>query len=133
VSDLGAAAAPAEPRAWPDIAIVGPCASGKSTLAKQLQQLGYRARQIVQEHSYVADMWKVMGNPDLLIFLDASFATCSRRKSLDWQEREYQEQRRRLRHAQEHCDLYIETDTLNPQDVLQVALRALRDLPQPPG
>ena len=132
MSDQGTGAAPAEPPTWLDIAIVGPCASGKSTLAKQLQQLGYRARQIVQEHSYVADMWKVMGNPDLLIFLDASFATCSRRKSLDWQEQEYLEQRRRLRHAREHCDLYIETDALNPEDVLQIALRALRVVRQPP-
>ncbi|HEX9675289.1 MAG TPA: hypothetical protein VGA07_04875, partial [Anaerolineales bacterium] len=97
----GPAAAPAGAglRAWPKIAIVGPCASGKTTLATRLQREGYSARQIVQEHSYVADMWKVLSMPDLLIFLDASFATCNRRKALNWLENEYLEQRRRLRHA----------------------------------
>lgn len=117
-------------RAWPNIGIVGPCASGKSTLAAQLARQGYRAHQIVQEHSYVADMWKVIGRPDWLIFLDASFATCSQRKALDWQETEYQEQRRRLRHAREHCDLYIDTDALTTEEVLDIALRTLQALPR---
>jgi deoxyadenosine/deoxycytidine kinase len=118
----------ADLRPWPDIGIVGPCASGKSTLAAQLAQEGYRAHQIVQEHSYVADMWKVVGRPDWLIFLDASFATCSRRKALDWQESEYQEQRRRLRHAREHCDLYIDTDALTTEQVLHITMRTLQEL-----
>jgi deoxyadenosine/deoxycytidine kinase len=115
-------------RAWPKIAIVGPCASGKTTLALRLRREGYSARQIVQEHSYVAEMWKVLSRPDLLIFLDASFATCNRRKALNWLEHEYLEQRRRLRHAKEHCDLYIETDALTSDEVLQSVLRALQAL-----
>jgi hypothetical protein len=32
---------------------------------------------------------KVLSMPDLLIFLDASFATCNRRKALNWLEHEY--------------------------------------------
>lgn len=107
------------------IAIVGPCASGKSTLADQLQQVGYQARQIVQEHSYVPDMWQVVSGPDLLIFLDASFSTCSRRKSLNWRETDYHEQLQRLRHAREHCDIYIQTDSLGPNEVLEIALREI--------
>ena len=124
----GPAAAPAGPglRAWPKIAIVGPCASGKTTLAARLQREGYSARQIVQEHSYVADMWKVLSMPDLLIFLDATFATCNQRKALNWLENEYLEQRRRLRHAKQHCDLYLETDALTPEQVLQAVLQALQ-------
>jgi len=124
----GPAGAPAGPglRAWPRIAIVGPCASGKTTLATRLQRAGYSARQVVQEHSYVAEMWEVLAAPDLLIFLDASFATCNRRKALNWLENEYLEQRRRLRHAKEHCDLYIETDALTSEEVLQAVLRTLQ-------
>ena len=115
---------------------MGPCASGKTTLATRLQRAGYSARQIVQEHSYVAEMWKVLSMPDLLIFLDASFATCNRRKSLNWLENEYLEQRRRLRHAKEHCDLYIETDALTSEEVSQAVLRTLQAFPlapQPPA
>jgi len=115
---------------------VGPCASGKTTLATRLQRAGYSARQIVQEHSYVAEMWKVLSMPDLLIFLDASFATCNRRKSLNWLENEYLEQRRRLRHAKEHCDLYIETDALTSEEVSQAVLQTLQAFPlapQPPA
>lgn len=117
-------------RIRPSIGIVGPCASGKSTLADLLAQEGFQAHQIVQEHSYVADMWWVLGKPDLLIFLDASFTTCSRRKALDWQEGDYQEQRRRLAHARQHCDLYIDTDALTAEQVLQITLRSLQALPR---
>ncbi len=118
---------PDRPR--PEIAIVGPCASGKSTLAELLRQQGYHARQVVQEHSYVPDMWQIFGGPDLLIFLDASFNTCSRRKPLDWRESDYREQRNRLTHARQHCDVYIQTDTLNPEEVLAIALRAIETQP----
>lgn len=102
----------------PQIAIVGPCGSGKSTLAKQLQDRGYNARQITQEHSYVPDMWKILTNPDLLIFLEASFQTCSTRKPLDWLPHEHAEQLRRLSNAREHCNLYLETGDLSPEQVL---------------
>lgn len=112
----------------PQIAIVGPCASGKSTLAAQLRQVGYQARQIVQEHSYVPDMWQVVSQPDILIFLDASFNTCSRRKSLDWGESDYREQRQRLAHARQHCDIYVQTDSLEPGEVLAIAVRELQGL-----
>ena len=128
------AAASAGPglRAWPKIAIVGPCASGKTTLATRLRREGYSPRQIVQEHSYVAEMWKLLTMPDLLIFLDASFATCNRRKALNWLENEDLEQRRRLRHAEEHCDLYIETDSLTSDEVLRTVLQTLEALPPRP-
>ena len=39
------------------IAVVGPCASGKSTFAKALKAAGYEARHPAQEHSYVPNMW----------------------------------------------------------------------------
>jgi cytidylate kinase len=109
----------------PKIAIVGPCASGKSTLASRLQALGYNARQIAQEHSFVPDMWQVLTQPDILIFLDASFETCTQRKQLDWTMAEYQEQQRRLRHARENCDILLDTTELSPEDVAKQVASAL--------
>lgn len=107
------------------VAIVGPCASGKSTLAAGLRQHGFLARQIAQEHSYVPAMWQRLSRPDALIYLDASYETCSRRKRLDWLPSEHAEQLHRLRHAREYCDIYVNTDSLTPEQVLARALEAL--------
>lgn len=101
------------------IVIVGPCAAGKSTLAKQLNEAGWSARQIAQEHSYVPDMWQQLSRPQTLVFLDASFETCTARKSLDWTRREYETQQVRLAHARRHSDLVVETDQLTPEGVFR--------------
>ena len=108
------------------IIVVGPCASGKSSLAEKLTEAGYPARQIAQEHSYVPTMWQKMSQPDVLIFLDSSFETSTRRKSLNWDREEYEIQQERLRHAREHCDLYIDTDDLSEREVLEQALAMLQ-------
>jgi len=101
------------------IGVVGPCGAGKSTLTEGLKRHGYRARAIVQEHSYVPSMWQRITHPDILIFLDASYqVTCQRRK-LDWTEAEYAEQQRRLSHARQHADFYLDTDELNIEEVRQ--------------
>ena len=103
----------------PLIGVVGPCASGKTTLTAGLNRLGYATRHIAQEHSYVKDMWQRLTRPDLLIFLDASYpVTCARRR-LDWTEAEYSEQQRRLAHARQHANLYLDTDGLTPDEVLE--------------
>ncbi len=65
----------------PLIAVVGPCASGKSMLVEHLQQRGYNAREVNQEHSYVPTMWQRFTKPDLLIYLDVSQETASERRS----------------------------------------------------
>ncbi len=101
------------------IAIVGPCASGKSSLAERLKKAGYSARQIAQEHSYVPDMWQKLSRPDVLIFLDASFETCTERKDLSWSPEEYETQRERLKHALEHNDIYLQTDELSEEEVFK--------------
>jgi cytidylate kinase len=102
------------------IGIVGPCGAGKSTLADALDSLGYVTRHIAQEHSYVKDMWKRITNPDALIFLQASFLVTRQRRSkmIHWTEADYNEQQRRLSHAREHADLYIDTDGLSINEVL---------------
>ena len=108
------------------IGIVGPCGSGKSTLIAGLEKHGYTCRHIAQEHSYVKDMWKRLTNPDVLIFLQASYAVTCQRRSLNWTEAEYDEQQRRLSHAHAHADLVIDTDSLSIQGVLEQALAYIR-------
>jgi cytidylate kinase len=104
------------------IGVVGPCGSGKSTLIAGLEGHGYRCRHIAQEHSYVQAMWQIISQPDILIYLNSSFQTSTARRRLDWQEKDYNEQLRRLGHAREHADLAIDTDDRAPANVLQIAL-----------
>jgi deoxyadenosine/deoxycytidine kinase len=91
--------------AKPLIGVVGPCAAGKSTLIAGLTRLGYRTRHIAQEHSYVKDMWQRLTNPDILVFLDASYENTCRRRRLDWTEADWQEQQQRVSHARANADL----------------------------
>jgi len=106
------------------IGIVGPCGAGKSTLADALDSSGIATRHIAQEHSYVKDMWKRITNPDVLIFLQASFLVTKQRRSkmIHWTEADYNEQQRRLSHAREHADLLIDTDNLSISEVLERVL-----------
>ena len=107
------------------VGVVGPCGSGKSTLIAALEGRGYRCRHVAQEHSYVKDMWKRITNPDVLIFLQASFPVCTARRRLNWTEAEYLEQQRRLAHAFSHADLTVDTDSLTPNEVASRVLAFL--------
>ena len=109
------------------VGIVGPCGSGKSMLIAALEARGYTCRHIAQEHSYVPSMWQVISKPDLLIYLHASFPVSTARRKLNWQEKDYNEQSRRLSHAREHAHIIIDTDELTPNQVLQQALDFLTD------
>jgi deoxyadenosine/deoxycytidine kinase len=107
----------------PLIAVVGVCAAGKSTLVSGLRAHGFNARQVLQEHSYVPYMWQRITDPDLLIYLDCSIETTrARRNDRNFEAWILEEERRRLRHAREHCHLYIPTDDLSPDEILARAL-----------
>jgi deoxyadenosine/deoxycytidine kinase len=108
------------------IAVVGPCASGKTTLVEALNAHGYNARQVAQEHSYVPSMWEKITQPDVLVYLDASYETCTKRKSLDWNPKEYQAQVERLAYARKRCDLYVDTEDLTPEGIQAIALEFLK-------
>ncbi|HET9914630.1 MAG TPA: AAA family ATPase [Anaerolineales bacterium] len=112
----------------PLIGIVGPCGSGKSTLSAGLQQHGYACRHIAQEHSYVPAMWQKISNPDVLIYLNASFPVSTARRRLNWQKQDHDEQLRRLDHARRHANLLIDTDDLTPEQVLQKVLDYLKEI-----
>lgn len=108
------------------IGVVGVCGSGKSTLAAGLRLRGIHIRHIAQEHSYVPTMWQRITNPDILIFLDVSYPVTMRRRRLNWLPEEYAEQQHRLRHARQSASLYLDTDPLSPEQVLEQVIAFLR-------
>jgi len=112
----------AEQEKHPLIAVVGPCASGKSLLVQALRARGYNTREVAQEHSHVPTMWQRITQPDLLVYLDVSWTVTGRRRPTDASADWWAELARRLRHARQHADLYINTDALTPQEVLEKTL-----------
>lgn len=113
----------------PKIAIVGPCTSGKTTLRRALEGAGYdNISNPAQEHSYVADMWRRISRPDILIYLDVDFPTAiTRRPHEDRTEENVAEQKRRLAHAREHADFYVDTSGRDPAEIVRAVLAFLRD------
>lgn len=110
------------------VAVVGPCASGKSTLVAALREAGYDARHPAQEHSYVKDMWQRLVDPDVLVYLDLSHEAYRERRPKDDAGPEYLAmQRERLSHAREHADLVVETSEMSAEAVRDVVLGALAD------
>ena len=103
------------------ITIVGPCASGKTTLVSGLHERGYvSARLVAQEHSGVHNLWAWHGQPDVLIYLDVGVETINRRQHrMDWTQDALDEQHRRLRAARQACHLYLPTDDLTIPQVLE--------------
>jgi deoxyadenosine/deoxycytidine kinase len=112
------------------IKVVGPCASGKSVLATRLQELGYDATSASQDHSYVPDMWQRLNPPDVLIYLDVTLeATRQRGYTGSGRDQNYlDEQHYRLRHARAHCHLYLPTEDLSENMVLDRVVSFLQRL-----
>jgi len=111
--------------AKPLVGIVGPCGSGKSTLANILILNGINCRHIAQEHSYVPVMWKRITNPDVLVYLQVSYLNTIIRRNLNWTEAEYNEQLFRLRHAEDHADIVINTNQFSPDQVFNKVITYL--------
>jgi deoxyadenosine/deoxycytidine kinase len=108
----------------PVVAIVGVCASGKTTLAAGLTQHGIRAYSVPQEHSFVRRLWEKQ-HPDanVLVMLDARWETTKqRRPTISYGPDRLEEQRQRLALARESCDLYLPTDDLSIDEVRQRVL-----------
>lgn len=98
------------------IIVVGPCASGKTTLVNRLQELGYDAHNVAQEHSGIKTLWRKK-SPDVVVMLDASLPVIRRRRPVPWGEERLEAQHERLRDAREHASLYIQTDPLSREEV----------------
>lgn len=119
---------PEKPLASLHIVVVGPCASGKTTLVRGLWARGFAgARVVAQEHSGVPDLWKMRGQPNVLIYLDARLETiAARQRRTDWTPEYLSEQLRRLHSAWAACDLYLSTDELTPDQVINQILEHLK-------
>lgn len=111
-------------RMRPRVVVVGPCASGKSTLVSGLRSLGYRAAVCGQEHSEVPTLWR-RSAPDMLVALQVDLATVRRRRGDGWSEAIFERQRQRLANALASADLVLEASTLSEAAVLARVLRAL--------
>ena len=107
------------------IAVVGNCAAGKTTLVNNLQQRGYRAINVPQEHSDIRRLWRFK-EPDLLVLLSCTHATAKqRRPTFAWSEKQLAVQWQRLAPAREECALYIATDELSREDVVNAVVELI--------
>lgn len=109
----------------PKVVIVGPCASGKTTLARLLRERGVNAYVCGQEHSIVRDLWRRQ-NPDVVIALDVDLETVRARRGDDWSAAIFEEQRRRLQDAMHAADLIIDTARVGREDAADLVLELLR-------
>lgn len=117
--------------ARPKIIIVGVCASGKSTLARGLQELGYDAHSIAQEHSQAPRFW-ARRRPDVVIALHCRYETTRSRKSINWGPERWQLQLKRLADAMAHAHIHLHTDGWTPQQLVEEGVKALSRLGYPP-
>lgn len=99
------------------VVVVGPCASGKSTLAGALRTLGYDANVCGQEHSGVPDLWQRAG-PDVLIALHVDLPTVRQRRGSTWSETLYAAQRQRLVPAFAAADLVLDSTALSTETLV---------------
>ena len=109
------------------VAVVGPCSAGKSTLVSALRAANYDTRHVAQEHSGIKDLWRRLYPPDVLVFLDADFPTIKqRRPGTAGTPARLTTQHRRLAHARQHCDLYINTSPLTIEQVREQVFNFLQ-------
>ena len=128
---------PPSERPLPLIKVVGISAAGKSTLVQALRQLGYDAKPISQEHSYIPTLWRRFSLAHLLLFLDNDLAGQRRRRpDVTWTAAELEAEQAMLADAREHADLRINTAELSVEQVVAIAVaflesRAIRRSPHP--
>ena len=108
------------------IVVVGPCASGKTTLVANLVRLGYRARVVAQEHSEIEGLWQ-RARPKVLIVLSADLPTVRARRGRDWPEAIYRRQQRRLAHATSAATVVLDTGRLSSIATLAAATGVIRE------
>ncbi len=107
------------------VAVVGTCASGKTSVVAALRERGIDAYAVAQEHSAIATLWQHL-EPDRLVYLDNRLDTVRRRRDDDsWPEWIYQLQQQRLRNARDQANVVVKTDDL---DIDEIVSRILGDL-----
>lgn len=115
------------------VVVIGPCASGKTTLTQRLQERGFDARACGQEHSEIRELWKHM-EPDVLIGLWIDLETLrDRRSSGSWSGAIYARQQQRLASGYAQADLVIDCHDIDPNEVERDVLEWLREHPKATG
>lgn len=110
------------------VVIIGPCASGKSTLKRALTMHGYDAVIAAQEHSAVPQLWQ-RANPDVLIGLQADLETVRlRRRDPRWSGDIWRVQQDRLRPAFAEADLVTDTSGQSVERVVDTVLEFLAQI-----
>lgn len=73
-------------------------------------------------------MWIKFSKAEVLIYLDAQLETIARRQHRsDWTQARLDAQHQRLSDARTHCDLYVSTDPLTPDQVADRVEAFLRE------
>jgi hypothetical protein len=108
----------------PRIVVVGPCASGKSSLVDALRARGYDAHVSAQEHSAIASLWQHT-RPDIVIALEVDISAVHTRRGDDWPEWLHDVQVQRLQSASVAADLTIDTTDLDQDGVIDRAVAYL--------
>ena len=98
------------------LAVVGVCASGKTTLVKGLKDAGYDAYNVAQEHSGIHNFWN-KHHPDILVMIDATLPAIKKRRLVYWDQERLDVQHKRLADAKAHANLFIQTDAYNADEV----------------
>lgn len=127
--DSEPALSPPAPRPrGPRIVILGPCASGKSTLAAGLRELGFDAVPVAQEHSDIPTLWR-RSEPAVVVALDVDLATIRRRRAdPTWPDWLFHTQQRRLSRAAAEATLRIDTTAMPAAEILELVASHIRAL-----
>jgi hypothetical protein len=109
------------------VAVVGHCASGKTTLVGALRRAGYDAHAVAQEHSAIAWLWK-HSEPDALIYIHVPLETVRARRGEEWPQAVYDAQEERLADARAHADLILDSSAEPIRAMTDRALAFLADV-----
>lgn len=110
------------------IAVVGGCASGKSTVVAELQRIGYSAYIVGQEHSGVKSLWTAQ-SPDAVVFLHIAFDEVKQRRGDHWPEWLYLKQQERLSEARASADIQIDTAKHSVDETIRIICDQLSGMP----
>jgi hypothetical protein len=110
------------------VVVTGPCASGKTTLVHALREVGIDAYNVAQEHSGIKKLWKKK-NPDILVLLDVDLPSVRQRREVPWGEERLILQRERLKDARENANLFVQTNNLSKEEVLEAVLAFIKQFP----
>jgi len=97
------------------------CNSGKTSLVTALRRLGHDAYCVAQEHSSVPGLW-ALRLPDIVVYLDVSYAEALNRRKVYWGPERLESQRALLAAARARADICIDTSDLSPDQVLCLVL-----------